>query len=702
MSGNTAVEPGDKLVGVNGMAISANALYEALQAPINTTTILPLVMDDDKTVWSGEVDKGYANEAVAKAAEEGTLRKLRGFVRIQIIDTSSAETALHFEPATEERKAKVVQENKVKAAKAKQEAAANVQAEKQEAAQRKLAEARAEKEQQAKAKAEQAHASNANRAAAAAAAASRAAEAKAAKAKADTGNNVAKEAVAAKLAKEKADRAKAVAAQVVKDKAAAVAAVKAGGGGAAMKVKARAAAAAAAVAAAKKKAAVAKAAAAKKKAAKGGTEGGEGGGGGGGGGGGEGGGGGDGDEATAAERAKALAQAAKKKAAETAKQKAEDAKKKARELAIANQKAKEEAKKKERAAAVAAEKELIKKAEAEKRKKVADEMAAIKAVQADNQRKRGAGEEYTFKVVFAEPGTMGMQFSTTARFAELSHIEPGSAATRLKENLLPGDALVEVNKRDTTGMDARQAMQAIGHAEWPRRLTFRRPETPAFKARVKRESEERKAQLPSPVLTIVKPHIMAGVYNVTWAGWGAHMQKDCVAFKLQLSVLDDNGDVSGCLAPESGSEVKTFDPNAPIHLAFRGSCTFTQKAFNAQAHGAGALIIINTKDGPAEDMPAGNADTSKVQIPVAMISKQDGSMLEAVVAATTVEGWFEMSGECSDEHDELSKLLGSSSVLQYHKDPMLYQPANNEEMEGSIILWVSGLLGDCDCSFVLL
>jgi hypothetical protein len=466
MSGHADVEPGDKLVGVNGMAISAKALYEALQAPINTTTILPLVVDDDKTVWSGEVDKGYTNPAVAKAAEEGTLRKLRGFVRIQIMDTSAAETALHFEPASQERKAKVLQENKKAEAVAKQEAARKLQVQKQEAMQKKVAAEREEKQQMAKASAEQSKV--------AAAAAKRAAEAKAAKAKVKTNSANGDEAKkgAAAGAAAASEKAKA-AALVAKGKAAAIAAAKGKGGTDAAKA-AKAKAAAAAVAAAKKKAAAAAAKKAAQVVASGESAGGGGGGGGGGG---------DAsipstsaDPATAesaVEKAKVIAEAAKKKAAESAKQRTEDAKKKARETAIRAQKAKEEAKKKERGAAVAAEKELIKNQEAEKRKKIAGEVAKSKAVLAENARKRSAGEEYTFKVVFAEPGTMGLQFSTTARFAELNHIEPGSAATRVKETLQPTDVLVSVNQIDTTGMDARQAMQAIGQSEWPRRLEFR-------------------------------------------------------------------------------------------------------------------------------------------------------------------------------------------------------------------------------------
>jgi hypothetical protein len=86
-----------------------------------------------------------------------------------------------------------------------------------------------------------------------------------------------------------------------------------------------------------------------------------------------------------------------------------------------------------------------------------------------------------------------------------------------------------------------------------------------------------------------------------------------------LSPRDDNGDVSACNPPEPGKEVTTFDPNAPIYLAFRGSCTFTQKARNAQAYGAGALVVINTKDGPAENMPAGNAAMNSLKIPVCIV-----------------------------------------------------------------------------------
>jgi hypothetical protein len=612
------IVPGDRLVGVNGEPLSTASLYTALQAKTNTTTVLPLVE---------EIEGDHEN------------RELRGFVKIEIIYPESLKlrpmsdarrTLRASTKKTEDAKraaveaqqeAKRKQEEKGRLAAEQQRAAATAQAEAAEKAAVKAAAAREAATKAAEARDAAAKVTSAKDAAAKATAA-KATAAKAAAAKATAAKATAAKAVAAKATAAKATAAKATAAKAAGAKVAAakVAAAKAAAAkaaaakGAGLSVKAQAAKIAAAKAVAAKAAAAKKAAAKAKEAAGGGagdesdSEGSE------------------DDDATAA--AAGIPEGLSKEAArELMKMRAEQRRKKvekdAKKNAEVKKKAAEEAIKQKQAKKKQLEENRVSKAKEAKDRIKDNEKAKIKVEKEKNDWNRQAGLDYWFVVSFDEPGTMGLQLEANSPKAVISFVVPGTPAASLKGGkLVKGDRLVGVNGVDTSEMNARGALMTIGDSEWPRKLKFIRPETADSRKRKALMAEEEAKNLPTTRITVSKPKVLIGSYNVTWADWGGPIPNDCTPLKFELGFLSEEGDPNSCdypyeYDPEADNSY-VFDPDAPIHMAFRGHCTFVEKARIAQSRPSGGLVVIQTADGPATKMPAGSVDVSDLKIPVAM------------------------------------------------------------------------------------
>ena len=70
-----------------------------------------------------------------------------------------------------------------------------------------------------------------------------------------------------------------------------------------------------------------------------------------------------------------------------------------------------------------------------------------------------------------------------------------------------------------------------------------------------------------------------------------------------------------------------YDENYKILLAYRGTCSFSQKARNAQAAGASMLIVINQGNTPIKNVIF-NEESNDIYIPVALINYDDGKIIE--------------------------------------------------------------------------
>lgn len=132
-----------------------------------------------------------------------------------------------------------------------------------------------------------------------------------------------------------------------------------------------------------------------------------------------------------------------------------------------------------------------------------------------------------------------------------------------------------------------------------------------------------------PSVRVVAPQSAEGelVYSSAFSsGWGAPVGATSIT---ALAVLVDDGTASADLG--CNALVNTADLQGKIAVAIRGSCTFSQKALNAQNAGAAALVIINNTAG-VQTMGGGTLG-GEVNIPVIMISQQDGNALMTLITS---------------------------------------------------------------------
>ncbi|WP_437970683.1 M36 family metallopeptidase [Sorangium sp. So ce260] len=113
----------------------------------------------------------------------------------------------------------------------------------------------------------------------------------------------------------------------------------------------------------------------------------------------------------------------------------------------------------------------------------------------------------------------------------------------------------------------------------------------------------------------------------------------------EIALVDDGTDTTPddtVDGTRDGCEAPLLNVAGKILLVDRGVCTFKQKAVNAQAAGAIALVIANNAPGdPAPGMSNGAPDDAVVTIPVLSTSFEEGSSLKAALLEGPVTATME-------------------------------------------------------------
>jgi hypothetical protein len=131
-----------------------------------------------------------------------------------------------------------------------------------------------------------------------------------------------------------------------------------------------------------------------------------------------------------------------------------------------------------------------------------------------------------------------------------------------------------------------------------------------------------------PNFLINSPASIAGVKTYTrshdgttsTSNWGRAID----SFWYNLPVSKPTTDSLGCSTLPAGSMAGKFA------LIYRGTCNFSEKAYNAQVAGAAVCVIVNNVSGGPVGMAAG-INAALVTIPVIMISKDDGDAIAALL-----------------------------------------------------------------------
>jgi choice-of-anchor B domain-containing protein len=130
------------------------------------------------------------------------------------------------------------------------------------------------------------------------------------------------------------------------------------------------------------------------------------------------------------------------------------------------------------------------------------------------------------------------------------------------------------------------------------------------------------AGLPN-LVTVDAPSPAAGTYEATGAAFGPAPTD--TAITGSFAVVDD-----GSALPAEGCGPLLGFPAGAIAIADRGTCPFAQKAANAQAAGAVALVVANNQAGA----PITMGGAGDVSIPAVMVSQADGNAIKAGLPAT--------------------------------------------------------------------
>lgn len=142
---------------------------------------------------------------------------------------------------------------------------------------------------------------------------------------------------------------------------------------------------------------------------------------------------------------------------------------------------------------------------------------------------------------------------------------------------------------------------------------------------------------------VQEPGNLSGTYDFTDSysadGWGADLSSTYVSAEAAWAY--DDGTFVGSLGAAGdsaccGPAVNASELTGKIAFIYRGGCNFSLKAYQAQAAGAVACVIVNNEPGNLINMLAGDSATA-VTIPAVFVSDATGATLRDSIEAGGVE-----------------------------------------------------------------
>jgi hypothetical protein len=160
---------------------------------------------------------------------------------------------------------------------------------------------------------------------------------------------------------------------------------------------------------------------------------------------------------------------------------------------------------------------------------------------------------------------------------------------------------------------------------------------------------------PSPLpfeVVVDPPSSAAGSYQAAGAAFGPEANATGVTGSISLAA-DGSGNNEGCNA-------FIGFPAGAVALVDRGTCTFVQKAANAQAAGAVAMVVANNVPGTPATM--GGIDPT-ITIPSVIVSQSDGATIKIGLPATGTVRAAEQPANPDRSCHDTGAILGSALLV---------------------------------------
>ncbi|QJD93045.1 peptidase [Duganella dendranthematis] len=172
-------------------------------------------------------------------------------------------------------------------------------------------------------------------------------------------------------------------------------------------------------------------------------------------------------------------------------------------------------------------------------------------------------------------------------------------------------------------------------------------------------------QAGTPILTVLTPPEVAGIYQVGTAAFGPPLSSPGVTGEV-MPVVDTPPDLGLACVPLS--DLNTRAVRGKIAMIDRGTCTFVVKIRNVQEAGAvGTIVVDNVAGAPPPGI--GGSDPGIV-IPVVRITLEDGQALKQAIARRT------------RTHSGMYANLGVNLGIRAGTDPLgrvlMYAPRPNQ------------------------
>ncbi|RLN54795.1 hypothetical protein BBJ29_007596 [Phytophthora kernoviae] len=280
--------------------------------------------------------------------------------------------------------------------------------------------------------------------------------------------------------------------------------------------------------------------------------------------------------------------------------------------------------------------------------------------------KRRDGLEFRYEVEFATRGPIGLNWDLNTRGkAVVSHLDQKLPAERINV-IAPRDHLIALNGIDTSKMGPQEAVDVYLGSSLPRKLVFL-VEISAERAAAKAAANAGPQAVVNWTLAFSTPDVLSGwEVRLHLAKWSAppesNMANDNSRRLMRLAFTTP---ITGCNHFPAVPSLADDEAAGVVYLAYRGGCSFIDKANTVQAANGQALLVVNNVKGDGRFKPATVSIDEHLDIPVTLMSKLDGELIMSVLGhkEALIRIYEERPDQISTSLEEPKRLTNQELVV---------------------------------------